>query len=96
MIAGLNKEFDHRVRLGIMSILMVNTDMDFNSIKQLLQLTDGNLASHMSALEKAGFVQVEKSFVGKKPRTTYTASETGKAAFAEHLKALEKIIKLGK
>lgn len=96
MIAGLNKEFDHRVRLGIMSILMVNTDMDFNSIKQLLQLTDGNLASHMSALEKAGFVQVEKSFVGKKPRTTYTASEAGKAAFAEHLKALEKIIKLGK
>ncbi|HMX05309.1 MAG TPA: transcriptional regulator, partial [Chitinophagales bacterium] len=84
MIEGLNKEFDNRVRLGIMSILMVNSDVDFNSVKNLLQLTDGNLASHMSALEKAGYVEVNKAFVGKKPRTTYAVSESGKKAFQEH------------
>jgi DNA-binding PadR family transcriptional regulator len=94
MIGGLNKEFDHRVRLGIMSILMVNKDVDFNTVKNLLQLTDGNLASHITALEKAGFVAVDKAFVGKKPRTTYRATDTGKKAFAEHLDALEKIISL--
>lgn len=92
MIEGLNKGFDHRVRLGIMSILMVHAAVDFNTMKQLLQLTDGNLASHITALEKAGYVQVDKAFVGKKPRTTYVASEAGKKAFAEHLNALEKII----
>ncbi|HMZ89361.1 MAG TPA: transcriptional regulator [Chitinophagales bacterium] len=96
MIEGLNKEFDNRVRLGIMSILMVNSDVDFNSVKNLLQLTDGNLASHMSALEKAGYVEVNKAFVGKKPRTTYAVSESGKKAFQEHLNALEKLIKMGK
>lgn len=96
MIEGLNKEFDNRVRLGIMSILMVNSELDFNSVKNLLQLTDGNLASHMSALEKAGYVEVHKAFVGKKPRTTYAASPSGKSAFQEHLNALEKLIKMGK
>ncbi len=96
MIEGLNKEFDHRVRLGIMSILMVNASVDFNTMKQLLQLTDGNLASHITALEKAGYVQVDKAFVGKKPRTTYAASEAGKKAFNEHINALEKIIGLGR
>lgn len=94
MIGGLNKEFDHRVRLGIMSILMVNKEVDFNTVKNLLQLTDGNLASHITALEKAGFVGVDKAFVGKKPRTTYSATEIGRKAFTEHLDALEKIISL--
>ncbi len=94
MIGGLNKEFDHRVRLGIMSILMVNKEVDFNTMKNLLQLTDGNLASHITALEKAGFVLVDKAFVGKKPRTTYSASDAGRKAFSEHLNALEKLISL--
>lgn len=94
MISGLNKEFDHRVRLGIMSILMVQQQVDFNAMKQALELTDGNLSSHVAALEKAGYVVVEKTFIGKKPRTTYSATQAGKDAFTEHIQALEKIIKM--
>jgi len=93
MIAGLNKEFDHRVRLGIMSMLMVDGSVDFNSMKQMLQLTDGNLASHVQALERSGMVMVHKSFAGRKPRTTYSATETGRIAFKQHLLALESIIR---
>ncbi len=94
MISGLNKEFDHRVRLGIMSILMVQQQVDFNAMKQALELTDGNLSSHVAALEKAGYVVVDKTFIGKKPRTTYSATQAGKDAFTEHIQALEKIIKM--
>jgi len=93
IIAGLNKEFDNRVRLGIMSVLMVNEWVDFNTLKTLLNLTDGNLASHISALEKAAYVEVKKEFVGKKPRTTYNVTTSGKQAFRLHLSALEKLLK---
>jgi len=91
-IEDLNKAFESRVRLGIMSILMVNDYVDFGSMKEQLQITDGNLASHISALEKLKYIQVRKQFVGKKPNTAYAASKTGKKAFAEHLDALEKLI----
>jgi len=74
IIAGLNKEFDNRVRLGIMSVLMVNEWVDFNTLKTLLNLTDGNLASHIAALEKTGYIDVKKEFIGKKPRTTYNVT----------------------
>ena len=76
-----------------MSVLMVNEQMDFNSLKELLNLTDGNLASHLRALEEQGYVSVQKQFVGRKPNTTYQATEDGKKAFNEHLKALEMLIK---
>ena len=74
MIEGLNKLFESRVRLGVMSALMVNDWMDFNSFKELLGVTDGNLASHLSALEKHGFVEIQKQFIGRKPRTSYRAT----------------------
>lgn len=74
-IHKLNKAFESRVRLGIMSVLMVNDSMDFNSIKELLQVTDGNLASHAAALEKDGYIHVKKEFVGKKTLTTYSATK---------------------
>lgn len=90
---NLNKAFDNRVRLGIMSALMVNDSLDFNSMKELLDLTDGNLASHISALEKEGYVHVKKEFVGKKPQTTYSATKVGVKAFNEHLDTLEKLLK---
>jgi len=90
---GLHKAFESRVRLGIMSALAVNDMLDFNSLKEYLDVTDGNLASHIKALEKEDFVGVEKSFVGKKPNTRYFVTETGKRAFNEHLKALEKFLK---
>ncbi len=92
-IHKLNKAFESRVRLGIMSILMVNDSMDFNSMKDLLQVTDGNLASHSAALEKEGYIHVKKEFVGKKTLTTYSATKIGVKAFEEHLDALEKLLK---
>ena len=68
VLDGLNKVFDNRVRLGIMSILMVNDRVDYNTLKQMLELTDGNLASHVKALEKSDYVSISKEFVGKKPK----------------------------
>jgi DNA-binding MarR family transcriptional regulator len=92
-IHKLHKAFESRVRLGIMSVLMVNDSIDFNTLKDLLQVTDGNLASHSSALEKEGFIHIKKAFVGKKTLTTYSATKTGVKAFEAHLDALEKLIK---
>ncbi|MEQ9289732.1 MAG: transcriptional regulator [Cyclobacteriaceae bacterium] len=89
----LNKAFENRVRLGIMSILMVNDYADFNFLKENLRLTDGNLASHLKALEKLNYVEVKKEFVGRKPNTKYMVSKTGKVAFGEHLDALENLLK---
>jgi DNA-binding MarR family transcriptional regulator len=92
-IARLNKAFESRVRLGLMSVLMVNERMDFNSLKELLDITDGNLASHAAALEKAKYIKVEKKFVCKKTNTTYAATAAGRKAFTEHLDALEDLLK---
>jgi DNA-binding MarR family transcriptional regulator len=93
LIHTLNKAFDHRVRLGVMAVLMANDGVSFTDLKEALDLTDGNLASHVAALEKAGYVEVSKQFVGKKPNTTYTASKDGKQAFQDHLAALEKLLR---
>ncbi len=92
IIAGLDKNFENRVRLGIMSALMVNDSLDFNTLKELLGVTDGNLASHLKALEKHLLVSVSKQFVGRKPNTTYSATQKGKDAFTSHLAALEKLL----
>lgn len=92
-IENINKAFESRIRLGIMSILMVNDWVDFGTVKEMLDITDGNLASHIIALEKLKYVEVRKQFVGKKPNTTYIATEQGKKAFMDHLNALESIIK---
>lgn len=88
-IARLNKAFESRIRLGIMSALMVNDQLDFNALKGLLELTDGNLASHLKALEQAGMIGVSKQFIGRKPNTTYRVTPFGKEQFAQHLDALE-------
>jgi len=85
IIDKLNKDFESRVRLGIMSILMVNDWVDFTEMKTLLFITDGNLASHSTALEKAEYIEVKKEFVGKKPKTSYRVTNKGRAAFNEHL-----------
>lgn len=89
----INKAFENKVRLGVMSVLMVNDWVDFGSLKELLGVTDGNLASHTTALEKAGFIEEKKEFVGKRPRTSYRATLEGRKAFQDHLDALEKIIR---
>lgn len=96
MITGFHKAFESRIRLGIMSVLSVNEELDFNALKELLETTDGNLASHLKALEKETFVAVEKSFVGRKPNTRYYVTKQGKKAFATHLDALESLIQTQK
>ncbi|MFZ0491472.1 MAG: transcriptional regulator [Salegentibacter sp.] len=96
IISNINKAFDHRIRLGIMSVLMVNEYADFSTLKELLGATDGNIASHIKALEKEEYVQVEKSFINRKPNTRYLTTEKGRKAFQQHLDALEKLLSAGK
>lgn len=93
IIDQLDKAFESRVRLGLMSVLAVNDWVEFGELKQLLDVTDGNLASHVSALEKKGFIEVRKKFVGKKPNTSFSVTKQGKEAFANHINALEQLLK---
>ncbi|MDO5522916.1 MAG: transcriptional regulator [Bacteroidia bacterium] len=92
-LEDINKAFESKVRLGIMSMLMVNDEVDFNTFKELLGLTDGNLASHIKALESLKYIRVKKQFVERKPKTTYSRTLEGEHAFKEHLQALEALIK---
>ncbi|MBL7950426.1 MAG: transcriptional regulator [Flavobacteriales bacterium] len=92
MIEQLNKAFESRVRLGVMAVLVVNDWVDHARLKELLGVTDGNLASHLSALEELKYVQVRKRFVGKRPNTSYKSSVTGAKAFRTHLEAIERLI----
>jgi DNA-binding HxlR family transcriptional regulator len=93
LISDLNKVFDSRIRLGIMSILMVNDSYNFNGFKEILNVTDGNLASHLKALEEKRLIRVNKQFIGRKPNTTYFITEQGVSVFKKHLKALEHLLK---
>lgn len=93
IIENLNKAFDNKVRLGIMSMLMVNDWVEFSTLKEMLDLTDGRLASHIKPLEDNGYIEIRKRFVGKKPQTSYTATVAGRKAFNDHLDALEELIK---
>jgi DNA-binding MarR family transcriptional regulator len=92
LIENLNKIFDSRIRLGIMSALMVNAEINFNELKELLRITDGNLASHLKTLEESDYVKIHKGFIGKKTNTTYSITKAGEKAFKIHLTALEKMI----
>lgn len=93
LLAQFNKAFESKARLNIMSVLMVNDTQSFNALKELLGLTDGNLAAHLRALEESGYVLVQKQFIGRKPNTTYSATASGRQAFADHLTALEAFIR---
>jgi DNA-binding MarR family transcriptional regulator len=92
-ITGLNKVFDNRIRLGVMSTLMVNDEISFNDLKQLLEVTDGNLATHLVNLEENGYIKVHKGFIGRKTNTTYAITKAGEKAFTDHIAALENMIK---
>ena len=93
ILEGLNKIFESKIRLGIMSVLVANESADFATLKSLLELTDGNLASHTRHLEEAGYIRCEKTFIGRKPNTTYVITEEGRDAFAAHIAALEDFLK---
>ena len=92
-ISQLNKVFDNRIRLGIMSALLVNDSVSYNDLKELLQVTDGNLASHLKGLEDSGYIKVQKGFIGRKTNTTYSVSKAGEKAFRLHLDVLEQMIR---
>jgi DNA-binding MarR family transcriptional regulator len=93
ILEQFNKTFESKARLGIMSVLMVNESVNFNSLKELLNLTDGNLATHVKALEEASYLLVQKEFIGRKPNTLYSATIDGRKAFEQHLSVLEQFIK---
>ena len=92
IVNQLNKAFENRIRLGIMSVLVVNEHVSYNRLKELLGVTDGNLASHLKALEKLEYIIVDKSFVDRKSHTTYNVSKSGRQAFSKHIDALENLI----
>ncbi|MEJ7912452.1 MAG: transcriptional regulator [Chitinophagaceae bacterium] len=92
-ISGLNKIFDNRIRLGVMSVLIVNEAISFNDLKAMLEVTDGNLATHLGTLEESGYIKVHKGFIGRKTNTNYSTTKLGEREFKDHLKALEGMIK---
>jgi DNA-binding MarR family transcriptional regulator len=92
-ISGLNKVFDNRIRLGVMSILTVNEEISFNDLKQMLEVTDGNLATHLQTLEESGYIKVHKGFIGRKTNTTYSITRAGDKAFKDHIQGLENMIR---
>lgn len=89
----LDKILEHSTRLQIMGILAANESYDFNALKELLQTTDGNLATHIRALEREKYINIQKSFIDRKPNTRYRISERGRTAFKKHLEAMENIIR---
>jgi DNA-binding MarR family transcriptional regulator len=90
---NLDKVLEHRIRLQIMSVLIANDSYEFNALKEILTITDGNLASHIKALEREKYISVSKSFVDRKPNTKYKITERGRNAFRKHLEALEAVVK---
>lgn len=92
-LQGFDKAFENKIRLGVMAILMVNEEVDFNTLKELLNATDGNLASHLKLLESKDYVSFSKTFQDRKPLTQYRATDVGRKAFQRHLNALEYLLK---
>ncbi len=92
ILKDLNKAFENKVRLGIMSALVVNDSLDFNTLKNLLEVTDGNLASHLKTLEKRKYISVKKEFIERKPNTQYSVTKSGKEAFVKHIRAIEQLL----
>jgi DNA-binding HxlR family transcriptional regulator len=90
---NLDKILEHRVRLQIISVLVANDSFDFNALKELLTITDGNLATHVKALEKEKYISVFKSFVDRKPNTRYKVTERGRTAFKKHLEAMAELVR---
>lgn len=92
-LKDLDKAFENRIRLGIMSALVVNDFLGFNELKDLLGVTDGNLASHLKTLEKSGYISFKKEFLERKPNTNYSSTPAGKNAFIKHINAIEQLLK---
>jgi len=90
---SLDKVLEHRARLQIMSVLIANDAYEFSALKELLGITDGNLASHIKALEREKYISISKTFIERKPNTKYKVTERGRTAFRKHVDALEAVVK---
>lgn len=93
LLKDFNKAFENKIRLGIMAALIVNNHLNFNALKELMDVTDGNLATHLKTLEKSGYIRVSKEFLNRKPNTKYAVTRTGREAFVKHISAIEKMLK---
>jgi DNA-binding MarR family transcriptional regulator len=82
-----------RVRLGIMSALAVNERLTFNELKSLFDVSDGNLSAHARKLEEAGYIECTKSFEGRRPKSEYRITATGRKALHRYLEHIEAVIK---
>lgn len=91
-IGNLDKAFENRVRLGIMSVLAASGQADFNTLKKMLGVSDGNLASHLKSLEELAYIETVKQFIGRKPNTSYSATAAGRKAFSAHIEALSSLL----
>mgnify|MGYP001247431065 CR=1 FL=1 len=96
ILKDLNETFQAKARLGIMTLLLSQGRSNFSTLKTQLGLTDGNLSSHLRVLEDAGYLEVEKKFIGRRPKTLYQISTAGREAFQAYLREIEKIIHLVK
>ncbi|GAB4462570.1 MAG: transcriptional regulator [Armatimonadaceae bacterium] len=94
-LEALDDIIHQKVRLGVMSCLVAREQADFNFLKQALGVSDGNLSTHLSVLEESGYISVQKEFIGKKPRTTYSVTDEGRAAFESHVAALASLVRAG-
>lgn len=95
-MAELNETIHQPVRLRIMASLVTlesGNEVDFTYLRELLDVTDGNLGAHLRKLEEAGYIAVNKTFVDRKPRTFVSATPKGRRVFQEHVAALESILK---
>jgi DNA-binding HxlR family transcriptional regulator len=90
---NLDKVLEHRVRLQILSVLAAGDSSDFNSLKELLDVTDGNLATHIKALEREKYLHVTKAFIDRKPNTRYKITDRGRTAFKRHIEAMADVVR---
>lgn len=91
-VGKLDDVIHGRMRLGIMAYLAENEVADFNELKALLEATQGNLSVHLRKLEEAGYIGIEKSFMGRKPLTRARITGAGRKAFAAYLEAISKLV----
>jgi DNA-binding transcriptional ArsR family regulator len=89
----LSKVIHERVRLAMVSALAARGKLTFGEIKELLDVTDGNLSVHASILEQHGLVRVVKEFAGRKPRTTYSLTRAGRREFKRYVEEMERILR---
>ena len=95
-MAELNEIIHQPVRLRIMASLVTlrdDSEMDFSTLRDLLEVTDGNLGAHLRKLEESGYIKINKEFVDRKPRSFISATPRGRSVFQEHVTALEEILK---